>query len=147
MSSVHSRNGDSYFAERCMDGEHFGDDSICQTEKELAPWIAFHLEEEMEVGSVVIFSGDTREALNLDVRMTSDLPGEGENKFSGGTSLGYFNGTTGECQRIVIKSPTPQSGRYVFIQKNPDGAEGYLSFQEVLIFEPSQDLPGVYKLE
>ena len=147
MSSVYSLHGDSYSAERCMDGEHIEEDSICQTEKELAPWIAFHLEEEMEVGSVVIFSGDTRETLNFDIQMTSNLPKDGENKFSGGTSLGYFNGTTGECQRILIKSPTPQTGRYVFIQKNPGGAEDYLSFQEVLIFGPSQDLPGIYKLK
>ena len=148
MSSVYSLHGDSYSAERCMDGEQFGDDSICQTGKGPAPWIAFDLGEEMKVGSVVIFIGDdTREALNFDVRMTPALPKDGENKFSGGTSLGDFNGTRGQCQRILIKSPTPQSGRYVFIQKNPDGAEGYLSFQEVLIFEPSQDLPGVYKLE
>ena len=131
-----------------MDGEHFGDDSICQTEKELAPWVAFDLGEEVQVGSVVILcGGERRTTLNFNVQMTSDLPGDGENKFSGGTSLGDFNGTRGQCQRILIKSPTPQSGRYVFIQKNPDGAEGYLSFQEVLIFEPSQDLPGVYKLE
>ena len=130
-----------------MDGEHFGDDSICQTEKELAPWIAFDFGEEVQVGSVVIFSGDTREVLSFDVQMTSSLPGDGENKFSGGKSLGDFNDTTGQCQGILVKSPTPQTGRYVFIKKNPDGVEDYLSFQEVLIFGPSQDLPGIFKLK
>ena len=130
-----------------MDGEQFGDDSICQTEKGPAPWIAFDLGEEMKVGSVVIFSGDTREALSFDVQITSDLPKGGENKFSGGTSLGDLNGTTGQCQRILVKSPTPQTGRYVFIKKNPDGVEDYLSFQEVLIFGPSQDLPGTFNLK
>ena len=127
--------------------------SPCQTVKQLAPWIAFDIGgegKEVEVGSVVLFKGnDEREGkiIDLDVRMTASLPEEGETKFTDGTLLGSFNGTEEKCQRILIKSTTPRKGRYVFIQKNPDGTEDHLSFQEVLIFGPSQDLPGIYKLK
>ena len=60
-----------------MDGEHEGYFSSCQTEKELAPWIAFDFGKEVEVGSIIIFSRHDERAekvMNLDVRMTVDLP-------------------------------------------------------------------------
>ena len=131
-----------------MDGEHIDDDSVCRTEKELAPWIAFDFGKEVKVGSVVIFSGDDERAekiMNLDVRVTSSLPEDGSRKFTGGKSLGSFNGTLEQCQRILIEPPLWQKGRFVFIQMNPSKAVDHLSFQEVLIFGPKEDLPGTRK--
>ena len=148
MSSVHHQFGNHYSAERCMDGDHEGDDSICQTEKELAPWIAFDFGKEVEVGSVIIFSRHDERAekvMNLDVRMTVDLPENGSSKFTSGKSLGSFSGTLEQCQRILIKSPIPLKGRFVFIQMNPGRAEDHLSLREVLIFGPTEEvLPGIF---
>ena len=139
MSSV--KGGQS--AGECMD-----EDSVCQTEKEAAPWVAFDFGHEVEVGSVLIFTGDDNgagEVMNLDVRMTAYLPEDGRNKSSAGTLLGSFNGTLEPCQRILIKSPMAQKGRFVFIQMNPSKAEDYLSFPEVLIFGPKEELPGLFE--
>ena len=128
-----------------MDGEHEGYFSSCQTEKELAPWIAFDFGKEVEVGSVVISGGGNEgegDIMNLDVRMTAFLPEDGDSKFSAGTLLGSFIGTVEQCQRILIKSPIPQKGRFVFIQMS-HGTADHLSLQEVAIFGPKEELPGI----
>ena len=130
MSSIHGQDS----AGRCMDGEHTDDDSVCRTEKELAPWIAFDFGKEVEVGSVVIFSGVDERAekiMNLDVRVTTDLPEDGNSKFTGGKSLGSFIGRLEQCQRIMISSPEPLNGKYVLIQMS-HGTADYLSFHEVI---------------
>ena len=129
-----------------MDGEHEGDDSICQTEKELAPWIAFDFGKEVDVGSIVIFSRRDERAekvMNLDVRMTVDLPENGDGKFTGGKSLGSFSGTLEQCQRILIKSLIPQKGRFVFIQMS-HGTADHLSFQEVVVFSSTEVSAGFF---
>ena len=129
-----------------MDGKNIGDDSICRTEKELSPWIAFDFGEEVEVGSVVIFSGQdgrTEKIMNLDVRITFGLPEDRESKFTGGTLLGSFNGTVEQCQRILIKSLIPQKGRYVFIQMS-HGTADHLSFQEVVVFSSTEVSAGFF---
>ena len=132
-----------------MDGKNIGDDSICRTEKELSPWIAFDFGEEVEVGSVVIFSGQdgrTEKIMNLDVRITFGLPEDRESKFTGGTLLGSFNGTVEQCQRILIKSLIPQKGRYVFIQMS-HGAADHLSFQEVVVFSSTEVSAGFFQMQ
>ena len=146
MSSVYHRFGNYYSAERCMDGEHIGSNSICQTEKELAPWIAFDFAKEVEVGSVIIFSRHDERAeqiVNLDVRMTDDLPEDGDSKFTDGKSLGSFNGTLTQCQRIVIMSPDLLKGRYVLIQMS-HGSEDHLSFQVVTIYNSTEVSAGLF---
>ena len=146
MSSIHLQHGNPFSAGRCMDGKNIGDDSICRTEKELSPWIAFDFGEEVEVGSVVIFSGQagrTEKIMNLDVRITFGLPEDRESKFTGGTLLGSFNGTLKKCQRILIKSLVLLKGRYVFIQMNHRAKE-HLSFQEVAIFKSTEISTGIF---
>ena len=149
MSSVYHSFGNHYSAGRCMDGEHEGYFSSCQTEKELAPWIAFDFGKEVEVGSVVISGGGNEgegDIMNLDVRMTAFLPEDGDSKFSAGTLLGSFNSTLEQCQRILIKSPIPRKGRFVFIQMS-HGTADHLWFQEVAVFGPKEEvLPGTFFL-
>ena len=146
MSSVYHSLGNHYSAGRCMDGEHEGYYSSCQTEKELAPWIAFDFGKEVEVGSVIIFTGNDERAekvMNLDVRMTVALPKNGSSKFTRGKSLGSFIGTVEQCQRILIKSPIPQKGRFMFIQMS-HGTADHLSFQEVAVFSSTEVSAGFF---
>ena len=132
-----------------MDGEDEGYFSSCRTEKELAPWIAFDFGKEVEVRSIVIYSRHDERAekvMNLDVRMTADLPEDGDGKFTGGKSLGSFNSTLEQCQRILIKSPIPRKGRFVFIQMS-HGTADHLSFQEVVVFSSTEVSAGFFQMQ
>ena len=147
MSSVYSTST----ADKCIDGNEGG--TYCDTEQELAPWLALDFGSEVKVSSVVIIArvdccGDRTK--NVKIRVSSTLPSgllSGSTMFSGGQLLGTFTGPGTNGQRIEVTSDTELTGRYVVVQMDHrltaangllGGFGDHLNLMEVTAWSPGR---------
>ena len=148
MSSTKPKLG----AEKCINGKEDGADSkpkentnMCHTKvtnkvAEPNPWFAIDYGNEVRVsvGKTVIVNRKSccgERAKNIEVRLSNELPADGESMFTGGRLLGKFDGpgTTGEPIEIESEEGWEQLvGRYLIVQM--DNGEDPLHFKEVTAF-------------
>ena len=104
---------DRFIALNCIDGGTGGSDrggdqvvDLCQTEEEEAPWIAVDYGRTVTVDRVEIFNRVAccgERTMNVDVRISDELPTSGSEMFSGGNLLGHFPGAASNGQHIIIR--------------------------------------------
>lgn len=114
----------------CIDGDTLG--RFCTTGYTVAPWLAIQLQDASSVHSVTIYSSTINDLFNLTVQITNDLPMSDDKMHTGGLLLGSFLGFS--SPEINITGKTPQSGKFVVIQKYSNGFDNFLYFCEVKVF-------------
>ena len=143
MSSTKLKLG----AEKCINGKEDGPDihvqhksDMCHTKAEPAPWFAIDYGEEVRVsvGKTVIVNRKHccgERAKNIEVRLSNELPTDGESMYTGGILLGKFEGpgTSGGTIEIESEERWEQLvGRYLIVQM--DNGKHPLHFKEVTAF-------------
>ena len=91
----------------CIDGntEDVGNDGVCATLKQDAPWIAIDYGTDVLVEKVEIFNrinccGNVTR--HVYVIVSDELPTSATEKFTGGTQLGHFEGPAADGEIITI---------------------------------------------
>ena len=73
----------------------------------------------------------------MQVRISDELPSSASEMFTGGTTIGWFEGPATDGEHIVITADLPAgqeaAGRYVVVQMN-NGADTQLNLIEVKVF-------------
>ena len=138
-------------AEKCINGQENGKEkrkentNMCHTKvtnkvAEPNPWFAIDYGDEVRVsvGKTVIVNRKGccgERAKNIEVRLSNELPTDGESMYEGGRLLGKFEGpgTTGGTIEIESEEGWEQLvGRYLIVQM--DNGEDPLHFKEVTAF-------------
>jgi len=147
MSSLY-RDGNK--AEHCIDKKEVGgrESWLCVTEKEEAPWFAIDYGYKVSVGKVILGnSGDHNgvckdgnliecyeRTANVEVRLSDELPADGNRMFKGGDLLATWAGPGTNNEIIEIESEKGWEnilGRYLIIQMDKTGNPDLLNLQEV----------------
>ena len=120
--------------EKCFDGN---DATICKSQDEDAPWLAFEFQTQINVSSVVIYNPPEygNRTANVEVRVTDMLPAIGEAMFTEGHLIGNFTGPGKDGEAIPIETDPSRSGRYLLIQMDKRGFAGRLRFLNLLDVE------------
>ena len=101
-----SRNKAENIADNCIDGVT-GDNKLCHTMLEAAPWLAIDYGRPVIVKSVEIFNrrGKTARRLkNVDIHVADERPksDSGNEMFTGGHLLGHFEGPANNGEEILV---------------------------------------------
>ena len=120
--------------EKCFDGNNA---TICKSQNEDAPWLAFEFQAQIFVSSVVIYNPPEfgNRTANVEVRVTDTLPAIGETMFTDGHLIGKFTGPGKDGEAISIETDQSRSGRYLLIQMDKRGFAGSLRFLNLLDLE------------
>ena len=129
MSSTHT----IYKAANCINGKDDGpergkDVDMCQTAErkkaDPAPWIALDFGDDVRVKVAKVVLANRVECCgkrteNVEVRLSNELPPDGQSMFEGGQLLAEFAGPGSEGEKIEIKTEQGKEnilGRYLIIQ-------------------------------
>ena len=100
-----STNNAKNKADNCIDGET-GDNKLCHTKSEAAPWLAIDYGRQVIVKSVKIFNriNLAHRLKNVDVRVADERPksDSGNEMFTGGHLLGHFKGPAEKNEEILV---------------------------------------------
>ena len=166
LSSTYTgNNGIVYKAEYCIDGRDDGWDvqkfktdepvDLCHggtkgTAGEKAPWFAIDYGENnlVSVGKVVIANRAQccgNRFKKAEVRLSAELPGDGETMFEGGVLLAKYEGPSSDGEKIEIESEDGSEGsvgRYLIIQLDKTDKAGWLNIKEVTAFGRQFEVVG-----
>ena len=106
--------------EKCFDGNKA---TMCKSQDEDAPWLAFEFQAHINVSSVIIYNPPVHgnRTANVELWMTDTLPAIGETMFTGGHLIGNFTGPGKDGEKILIETDPSKSGRYLLIQMDKRG--------------------------
>ena len=100
-----SRNKAENIADNCIDGVT-GDNKLCHTKSEAAPWLAIDYGRQVIVKSVEIFNRIklANRLKNVDVRVADERPksDSGNDMFTGGHLFGHFKGPAKKDEEILV---------------------------------------------
>ena len=157
MSSTHT----IFKAANCINGKDDGPEKgknvdMCATEDthggkkaDPAPWIALDFGDDVrvKVGKVVLANRVDccgKRTANVEVRLSNELPTDGQSMFEGGQLLAEFAGPGSEGEKIEIETEQGKEnilGRYLIIQMDKTDKPAPLNLKEVTVFG-KQFLPG-----
>ena len=122
--------------EKCFDGNIA---SMCRSQNEATPWLAFEFQAQINVASVIIYNPPQygNRTSNVELRVTDKLPPTiGKTMFrEEGHLIGHFAGPGKDGEIIKIETGSSRSGRYLLIQMDkrglPSGSHRKLNLTEV----------------